>query len=97
MANTELHTFAAIGQSADELIEVQQQQERVQLAMGQLSEAQRNSLDLAFFGGLTHQEIAETLGEPLGTVKSRIRSAMIKMKEVLGGLSMNRQAEGMLQ
>lgn len=97
VADTALNTFAASGRSAEELIEVRQQQERVQTALGQLNAAQRKSLDLAFFGGLTHQEIAEKLGEPLGTVKSRIRSAMIKMKDVLEGLSISRQAEGMLQ
>ncbi len=97
VADTALNTFAASGRSAEELIEVRQQQERVQTALAQLNAAQRKSLDLAFFGGLTHQEIAEKLGEPLGTVKSRIRSAMIKMKEVLEGLSISRQAERMLQ
>lgn len=97
VADTALNTYAASGRSAEELIEVRQQQERVQTALAQLNAAQRKSLDLAFFGGLTHQEIAEKLGEPLGTVKSRIRSAMIKMKDVLEGMSISRQAEGMLQ
>lgn len=60
-----------------------ERRQRVQMAMQALSEAQRVVLDLAFFGGLTHQEIAEQLDEPLGTVKSRIRTAMLKMKEVL--------------
>lgn len=57
--------------------------ERVQFAMKALNDAQRRALDLAFFAGLTHQEIAERLNEPLGTIKSRIRSAMLKMKEVM--------------
>lgn len=45
---------------------------------------QRRVLGLAFFGGLTQSEIAVQLGEPLGTVKSRIRLAMQKMREALG-------------
>lgn len=97
VAETESHTFIAGGRSAEELIEVRQQQERVHLALGQLTDAQRKSLELAFFGGLTHQEIAEKLSEPLGTVKSRIRMAMIKLKDVLEGFPVGRQAEGMLQ
>lgn len=45
---------------------------------------QRRVLGLAFFGGLTQSEIAVQLGEPLGTVKSRIRLAMQKMREAIG-------------
>ncbi len=66
-----------------EILENAERRRRVQAAMQALSEAQRVVLDLAFFGGLTHQEIAEKLQEPLGTIKSRIRTAMLKMKEVL--------------
>ena len=97
VAEIELHIFEAGGRCADELIEVRQQQERVRLALGQLTDLPRKSLELVFLGGLTHQEIAEKLSDPLGTVKSRSRMAMIKLKEVLEGLSMRRQAEGILQ
>lgn len=71
---------------AQQLLEFQMQQEIVKKAMGILSPAQRNALELAFFGGLTHQQIAERLGEPLGTVKSRIRDAMIRLKNELEGM-----------
>jgi len=73
-------------QNAEEVLEVQQQQHRVRTAMQQLTDVQRHALEVAFYQGLTHQEISDQLGEPLGTIKSRIRAAMLKMKETLGGL-----------
>lgn len=69
--------------SPPETLGAAERKERVQRAIQALTEAQQVVVDLAFFGGLTHQEIAEMLNEPLGTVKSRIRTAMLKMKEVL--------------
>jgi RNA polymerase sigma-70 factor, ECF subfamily len=55
----------------------------VRAALGGLPADQRTALALAFFQGLTHQQIAEKLGEPLGTVKTRIRDAMRKLRLVL--------------
>ncbi|MCS6927416.1 MAG: sigma-70 family RNA polymerase sigma factor, partial [Candidatus Binatia bacterium] len=61
----------------------------VREALDGLSPEQRTALELSFFSGLSHTEIAERLGEPLGTVKTRIRSAMLKLRErlrpLLGG------------
>ena len=59
------------------------QRERVREAIGQLSEIQRTALELAFFGGLTHVEVAERLDIPLGTVKSRINRGRARLREVL--------------
>lgn len=59
--------------------------ERVRLAMAELPEAQRLSLDLAFFEGCTHSEIAERTGDPLGTVKTRIRSALMVLGKAFQG------------
>lgn len=53
-------------------------------AVGQLTMQQRKVIDLAYFGGLTQTEIAEKLGEPLGTVKARARRGLLKLKELLG-------------
>jgi RNA polymerase sigma-70 factor (ECF subfamily) len=53
-------------------------------AVAQLPEEQRLALSLAFFRGMTHSEIAEALSLPLGTVKSRIREAMLSLRRKIG-------------
>lgn len=63
--------------------EVSLQQARVRDAVAQLPAEQRQALILAYFSGYTQQEIAEVLKQPLGTVKTRIRLAMKKLKQTL--------------
>jgi RNA polymerase sigma-70 factor (ECF subfamily) len=55
----------------------------VRTAMAALPADQRQALELACYEGLTHTEIAERLGQPLGTVKTRIRTAMLRLRDVL--------------
>ena len=54
--------------------------EKVRGALDLMSPEQRQAMDLAFFQGLTHTEIAEKTGEPLGTIKTRIRSGLQQLR-----------------
>jgi RNA polymerase sigma-70 factor (ECF subfamily) len=63
--------------------EMSGKREEVRAAVAALPEQQRKALSMAFFQGLTHSQIAERLGEPLGTVKTRIRDAMLTLKDRL--------------
>ncbi len=55
----------------------------VRAALAELAPDQQEAIELAFFGGLTQQEIAERLKEPLGTIKARIRRGLLKLKDRL--------------
>jgi len=66
-----------------ELVELQEQRENVQCALRKLSEVQRQALEMAFFVPLTHEQIARHLEVPLGTVKTRIRQGLIRLREDL--------------
>lgn len=57
----------------------------VKSALSQLSEVQRRAIELAFLQGMTHQQIAETLNTPLGTIKTRIRDGLRKLRDVYEG------------
>jgi RNA polymerase sigma-70 factor, ECF subfamily len=67
---------------------------RVQEAMLELPEAQRIVIELAYFGGLTQTEIAERTGDPLGTIKTRVRLGMRKLREALTDLVEQRPGGG---
>jgi len=60
------------------------ERERVQSALAQLPDPQREALELAYFGGFTQAELADRLGQPLGTIKSRMFSGLRRLAELLG-------------
>ena len=56
---------------------------RLDSALSALQPGQKRALELAYFDGMSHSEIASALGEPLGTVKTRIRQGLLRLRETL--------------
>lgn len=63
----------------------------VRTALRSLPEPQKQAIELAFFGGMSHLEIAAALGDPLGTVKARIRRGMDRLRRTLAGLGVEEE------
>ena len=74
---------AASSDGLDDIVDVRRRREVVRSVLAGLPTPQREALELAYFGGLTQQEIAEKTGIPLGTIKTRMRLGMLKLREEL--------------
>ena len=75
--------FVSQGASPEEETGAAQRQEHMRRVLMELPPEQRQVLTMAFFGGLSHSELAARLGQPLGTVKSRIRAALLRLRQLL--------------
>ena len=67
-----------------ETVEARLESEAVREALGSLTALQRQAVQLAYYGGYTHSEISVVLGVPLGTVKTRIRDGLIRLRDAMG-------------
>jgi RNA polymerase sigma-70 factor, ECF subfamily len=74
---------ASTMESAADTADKNDEAARVRSVLNNLPSEQREAIELAFFGHLTHHEIAGRLGEPLGTIKARIRRGLLKLRERL--------------
>src|SRR5919199_621656 len=73
--------------SADAAVWLRYERERVQAALRQLPDQQREALELAYYGGFSQSELAERLGQPIGTIKSRMFTGLARLRELLSGES----------
>ena len=67
-----------------EAVESSLERERVRRCLGSLTELQRESVTLAYYGGYTYGQVASLLGVPTGTIKTRMRDALIRLRDCLG-------------
>ncbi|HKP10617.1 MAG TPA: sigma-70 family RNA polymerase sigma factor [Blastocatellia bacterium] len=75
--------ISAVGISPEEASVHSERQRLVRSALSTLAPEQREVIELAYYSGLSHSEIALKLGQPLGTVKTRTRLGMIKLRDML--------------
>jgi len=67
-----------------EEVEIRLEHQQVRAALSHLTELQREAVELAYYGGYTYREVAELLDAPLGTVKTRLRDGLIRLRDSMG-------------
>jgi RNA polymerase sigma-70 factor (ECF subfamily) len=72
--------------SANETVQGHEKAALIRSAIVELPADQRKAIEMAFFSGLTQQEISARLSEPLGTIKARIRRGLLKLRDQLEGI-----------
>jgi len=82
----ELETQAEAEPDSSQIIAIEQESTRLKTALGRLSAEQREMIEKAYLGELTHREISDQTGLPLGTIKSRIRLGLDRLRHELQGL-----------
>jgi RNA polymerase sigma-70 factor (ECF subfamily) len=80
---TDDNAAVAAAEQTDEAAWLRFERERVQTALKQLPDLQREALELSYYGGFSQSELAERLGVPLGTIKSRMFSGLARLRELL--------------
>jgi RNA polymerase sigma-70 factor (ECF subfamily) len=70
--------------NVSDTVQTRIEHERVEQAMSRLTELQRQAVTLAYYGGFSHSEVAEQLSVPIGTVKTRLRDGLIRLRDELG-------------
>lgn len=81
--STELEQVEHDGPLVEEVILLRERRQIVQNALGEIPAEQRQAIELAYFSGLSQNEIATFTGEPLGTIKTRVRLGLAKLRDIL--------------
>jgi RNA polymerase sigma-70 factor (ECF subfamily) len=79
----EVHPLAEVAADPRDVLELREQGQSLRAALAALTPDERQAIEMTFFAGLTHAEAAARLNQPLGTIKTRIRSGLHKLRQTL--------------